>query len=173
MERWRARQETTREYSDVRQKSAQAPWERLSSKSPTAPGQQEGEDTQSRGLHRGSKRSSAESTVNCKGRRGRAERAGLQGERGRPGVCGAAPAPGPSPAASSPAQAPPRPPGAPASVAFLKGHVLRTRGRGQEQRTRAGPSRSCTKSRSFDFRAMAAEPAQREQGPVDLRARTT
>lgn len=59
---------------------------------------------------------------------------------------------------------------APASVAFLKGQVLRTRGRGLEPCTRPGPSRSGTRSRSrLDFRAMAARPAEKGRDSVSAR----
>lgn len=59
---------------------------------------------------------------------------------------------------------------APASVAFLKGQVLRTRGRGLEPCTRPGPSRSGTRSRGrLDFRAMAARPAEKGGGHASTR----
>lgn len=50
---------------------------------------------------------------------------------------------------------------APASVAFLNGHVLRTRGRGLELCARAGLRRSCMASTTFHLGAMGApRPAQ-------------
>lgn len=55
---------------------------------------------------------------------------------------------------------------APASVAFLKGQVLTTRGRGLKPRTRGTASTSGTSSSSrcrFDFRAIAERPAEQRE----------
>lgn len=64
---------------------------------------------------------------------------------------------------------------APASVAFLKGQVLTTRGRGLKPRTRGIPSTSGRRSKGrFDFRAIAERPAeQREKSPSRPRAQAT
>lgn len=61
---------------------------------------------------------------------------------------------------------------APAAVAFLKGQVLRTRGRGLESCARAMPSTNGRRRKGrFDFRAIAERPAeQREKSPSQPRA---
>lgn len=100
----------------------------------------------------------------------------------RPGFCSWLPRPyvtllaGPSAASRRGARtARPPTPGrrsAPAAVAFLKGQVLRTRGRGLESCARAMPSTNGRRRKGrFDFRAIAERPAeQREKSPSQPRA---